>query len=54
MPRAPSTLRYHPAFEADLRDISGYNSDAAERILRKVDDWDEKIQWGRVPQEHLT
>lgn len=53
MPRAPSTLRYHPGFEADLQDISGYNSDAAERILRKVADWEDKIQWGRVPQEHL-
>lgn len=54
MPVAPSTLRYHPAFRDDLASIQEYNPDHATRILRKVADWEEKIEWGRVPQEHLT
>lgn len=54
MPREPSTLRIHPAFQDDLASIKQHNPDHAERILRKVGDWEEKIKWGRVPQDHLT
>lgn len=54
MPQAPSTLRLHPAARDDLADIKQHNPDHAERILRKIDDWQDKIQWGRVPQDHLT
>lgn len=54
MPRAPSRLRFHPAANDDLASIQGHNPDHAERVLRKIDDWQEKIQWDRVPQDHLT
>ncbi|WP_395166309.1 type II toxin-antitoxin system RelE/ParE family toxin [Natrinema pallidum] len=54
MPYAPSTFRIHPAFEEDLKSIQQHNPDHAERILRKVKDWEDKLQWGRVPQDHLT
>lgn len=53
MPRAPTTLRYHPAFEDDLETIQQHNPDHAERILKKVASWESNIKWGRVPQEHL-
>lgn len=54
MPQAPSDLRFHPAARDDLGSIKRHNPDHAERVLRKIDDWNEKLQWGRVPQEHLT
>lgn len=54
MPQAPSEVRIHPSFEDDLASIKRHNPDHAERILRKVADWEEKIEWGRVPQDHLT
>lgn len=54
MPRAPSTLRFLPEARDDLGDIKQHNPDHATRILRKVNDWQEKIQWGRIPQDHLT
>jgi len=54
MPRAPSTLRFHPSVRDDLGNIKQHNPDHAKRILRKIDDWEEKIGWGRVPQDHLT
>lgn len=55
MPRAPSELRIHPiVIDDDLQQIASHNPDHAERIFRKIRDWEEKIQWGRVPQDHLT
>lgn len=55
MPQAPSSLRILPiVLEDDLSSIQQHNPDHAARILRKIDDWREKIQWDRVPQEHLT
>ncbi|WP_132057690.1 type II toxin-antitoxin system RelE family toxin [Halorussus amylolyticus] len=54
MPRAPSTLRFLPEARDDLGTIQQHNPDHAARILQKIDDWQDKIQWGRVPQEHLT
>lgn len=54
MPHAPSTLRFHPSVEDDLQSIKRHNPDHAERIFRKIADWEEKIEWGRVPQDHLT
>ncbi|CCQ35358.1 RelE family protein [Natronomonas moolapensis 8.8.11] len=54
MPRAPSSLEFLPEAQADLERIDDHNPDHAERILGKIADWDEKIGWGRVPQEHLT
>ena len=54
MPRAPSALRFLPEARNDLADIQGHNPDHAKRVLRKIDDWQDKIEWGRVPQDHLT
>jgi mRNA interferase RelE/StbE len=54
VPRAPSELRILPDARADLASVEEHNPGHAERILRKINDWQEKIQWGRVPQEHLT
>jgi len=55
VPEAPDTLRILPAvIEDDLASIQAHNPDHAERILQKITDWEDKIQWGRVPQEHLT
>lgn len=54
MPRAPSELRFLASARDDLRSIQVHNPDHAERILRKIHDWREKVEWGRVPQEHLT
>lgn len=54
MPRSPSTLRILPAAQDDLADIQAANADAAERCLTRIKDWERKIQWDRVPQNHLT
>jgi mRNA interferase RelE/StbE len=53
VPRSPSTLRLLPPVRDDLAEIQAHNPDHAERVLRKINDWQEKIKWGRVPQEHL-
>jgi len=54
VPRAPSELHILPDARDDLAAIKQHNPDHAERILRKITDWENKISWGRVPQEHLT
>lgn len=54
MPRAPSTVRVHPAVFDDLGRIKEHNPDHAERCLEKIEDWKRQIQWGRVPQDRLT
>lgn len=54
MPSAPSILEFLPEAQADLERIAEHNADHAQRILDRIDDWEDKIGWGRVPQEHLT
>ena len=54
MPKAPSSLEFLPEAQADLEGIDEHNPDHAERVLEKIADWEEKIDWGRVPQKHLT
>jgi len=54
MPRAPSTLEFLAEAQADLEGISEHNPDHAQRIMDRIADWEDKIGWGRVPQEHLT
>ena len=54
MSRAPSTLRFLPEALEDLESIKGHNPDHAERILKKIHEWESRIEWGRVPQERLT
>ena len=54
MPRAPDTLVFLPEAKQDIERIHDHNPEHAERILDKIADWEEKIEWGRVPQEHLT
>lgn len=54
MPRAPSALEFLPEAVEDLKRIKEHNADHAQRILDKIADWKDKIEWGRVPQEHLT
>lgn len=54
MPRAPSSLELLPEAQTDLEKIAEHNPNHAERILEKVADWEEKIDWGRTPQKHLT
>ena len=54
MPQAPSTLAFLESARDDLAAIQQHNPDHAERILRKINEWTEKIQWGRVPQKHLV
>ncbi len=54
MPRAPTELTVLQSAQDDLTDIQQHNPDHAARILNKINDWSEKIQWGRVPQQHLT
>ncbi|GAA0276342.1 type II toxin-antitoxin system RelE/ParE family toxin [Halobacterium noricense] len=54
MPHAPSYLEILPSARDDIAGIQEYNPEHAERILKKIQDWQEKIQWGRVPQEHMT
>ena len=54
MPRAPTTLRFLQSAQDDLATIKQHNPDHATRILEKINDWSEKVEWGRVPQQHLT
>jgi len=54
MPHAPSALEFLPEAHHDLEQIANHNPDHAQRILDKIADWEEKLDWGRVPQEHLT
>jgi mRNA interferase RelE/StbE len=54
VPHAPSELDILQSARDDLASIKDHNPDHAERILKKIADWQDKIQWGRVPQEHLT
>jgi len=54
MPQPPSTLAFLQSARDDLAAIQQHNPDHAERILRKINDWAEKIQWGRIPQQHLV
>lgn len=54
MPEAPSVLRFIPEAQDDLQAIQRHNPDHAERILRKISEWESHIQWGRVPQKRLT
>ena len=55
MPHPPDELRILDVVIAeDLASIQAHNPDHAERILNKIHDWEDKIQWGRTPQEHLT
>jgi mRNA interferase RelE/StbE len=54
VPQSPSELRILPAAQDDLAIIQDNNADAAQRCLDRIKDWNRKIQWGRVPQDHLT
>jgi mRNA interferase RelE/StbE len=54
VPRAPSQLDILQSARDDLASIKTHNPDHAERVLHKIADWQDKIGWGRVPQEHLT
>ncbi|MFO7834248.1 MAG: type II toxin-antitoxin system RelE/ParE family toxin [Halohasta sp.] len=54
MPTPPSALTLLQSARDDLAAIQQHNPDHAERILRKINDWSEKIQWGRIPQQHLV
>lgn len=54
MPQSPSELRILPAAQDDLAVIQENNSEAAQRCLDRIRDWERKIQWDRVPQDHLT
>lgn len=54
MPRSPSKLRILPEAATDIEEIQQRDPEGATRILKKIDDWKDQIQWGRVPQEHLT
>ena len=51
---ADSTPNSSVVIDDDLAAIQAHNPDHAARILSKINDWEEKIQWGRVPQTHLT
>ena len=53
MPHAPSELTVLQSARDDLATIQQHNPDHAERILEKISDWTENIQWGRLPQRHL-
>lgn len=53
MPQPPSNFRIHPAVFEDLEAIKQHNPDHAERCFDRIEDWERKIQWGRVPQNHL-
>jgi len=54
VPRSPSKLRILPEAATDIEEIQQRDPEGATRILKKIDDWKDQIQWGRVPQEHLT
>ncbi len=54
MPMSPSRLVFLPEAETDIANIAEHNPDHAERIVEKIADWEDKIEWGRVPQQHLT
>lgn len=54
VPVAPSKLDFLDDAEMDLGEIQSRNPDDAERIVKKIKQWREWIQFGRVPQEHLT
>lgn len=54
MPRAPSSLEFLPEAQQDIAQIADHNPDHAQRVLDKIADWEEKIDWGRVPQQHLV
>lgn len=53
MPVAPSKLEFFDVAEGDLATIKRNNPSDAERIYKKIEDWEEFIRWGRVPQEQL-
>jgi len=50
MPRAPTELTVLQSAQEDLAEIKQHNPDHAARILTKINDWSEKIKWGRTPQ----
>ncbi len=54
MPQPPAELTFLSSARDDLVAIQQHNPDHAERILRKINDWTDKIQWGRIPQQHLV
>ncbi|MFC5135208.1 MULTISPECIES: type II toxin-antitoxin system RelE family toxin [Haloferacaceae] len=54
MPRSPSKLRILPEAADDIEEIQQDDSEGATRILKKINEWKDQIQWGRVPQRHLT
>ena len=45
MPHAPSELTVLQSARDDLATIQQHNPDHAERILEKINDWTENIQW---------
>jgi len=53
VPQPPSDFRYHPAVFEDIEAIKEHNPDHAERCFDRINDWERKIEWGRVPQNHL-
>lgn len=51
MPEPPNTLRILPiVIEDDLAAIQAHNPDHAARILQKINDWEDKIQWVEFPK----
>ncbi len=54
MPHAPDSLTFLPEARQDIERIHDHNPEHADRILNKIADWRDKIEWGRIPQKHLT
>ena len=45
---------YSPGSTSRSYRHSGFEPDAAQRCLDRIQDWERKIQWGRIPRDHLT
>ena len=50
-PNTPSELKY---LDDAIEDINSLGPDEGSRVFNKIDDWGEKIKWGRSPRRKLT
>ena len=50
----PSKIEFIQPAEDDLDDIRKQNPGDEKRILKKIDEWRNFIQWGRSPRKKLT
>jgi mRNA interferase RelE/StbE len=50
----PDEFRTLPSAKDDLFSIAESDRETGDRIKSKIDQWNQWLEFGRVPQEHLT